>query len=136
MATVNKCKPTALGANAWCVKSMFAQGEGTDLAFLPVAEWAVLRDRLLNTSTGSSDGAPMELTPDEASTQQAYIYNAPTVGEDATLASILVPDVTAETVKSGLYFVGNSLIFNPTVGNAVQTDGVPYQTSTFSLPIG
>ncbi len=36
MATVNKCRPTNVETNKWCLKDLFSLGEGTDLAFLPV----------------------------------------------------------------------------------------------------
>lgn len=132
MAVVNKCGGNGVASNKWCIKTLFAVGEGTDAIALPVDVWALLKERWMGTVVGTGETPPMVLSEDAASSLQAFIYNAPT-GADAM--SVLFPDADTSD-KLGLYFVGNSLIFNPTVGNAIESDGVPYQNSTFSLPIG
>ncbi len=72
----------------------------------------------------------MILSAEAGSTLVSYLYNEPT----ADIETTLFPD--GETEKDGMYFPGNSLIFNPTLGNAIEANGVPYQTSNFSLPVG
>lgn len=130
MATtvVNKCRPTDVATNKWCLKDLFSLGEGTDLIFLPATVWGQIKQRWLTTPTGES--APMILAAEAGSTLMSYIYNEPAT----TPETILFPD--GETEKLGMYFPGNALIFNPSVGNAIQSDGVPYQTSNLNIPMG
>ena len=132
MAVVNKCGGNDVASNTWCLRTLFTDGEGTDAIALPVDVWSLIKERWMNTVTGTGETPPMILSEDAASSLHAFIYNAPT-GADA--ASVLFPDADTSD-KHGLYFAGNSLIFNPTVGNGIQADGVPYQNSTFSLPVG
>lgn len=132
MTVVNKCRPTDVATNKWCLKDLFSLGEGTDLAFLPITVWGQIKQRWLTTAAGSS--APMVLAAEAGSTLMSYIYNEPVVTSPATIEEALFPD--GETEKDGLYFPGNSLIFNPTLGNSIEANGVPYQTSNFSLPVG
>lgn len=132
MTVVNKCGGNDIQANPWCARKLYAIGEGTDAITLPIDVWAAIKERWLNTVSGTGEQPPMILSTDASSSLQAYIYNAPT---EADPLATLFPNAKADD-KAGLYFVGNSLIFNPTLGNATEADGVPYQNSTFSLPVG
>jgi hypothetical protein len=128
MATVNKCRPTALGSNLWCLKDLFSKGEGTDLIFLPVSVWGQMKQLWLTTAGG--DTGPMILAEEAGASVVSYLYNEPA----ADIETTLFPAGAIE--KSGLFFPGNALIFNPTLGNSTDAQGVPYQTSNFSLPVG
>lgn len=128
MTVVNKCRPANAATNKWCLKDLYAVGEGSDLIFLPITVWGQIKQRWLTTAVGES--APMILAPEAGSTLVSYLYNEPT----ATPETVLFPD--GGTEKDGLYFPGTNLMFSPTVGNAIEADGVPYQTSNISLPVG
>lgn len=131
MATVNKCRPTNITTNQWCLKDMFALGEGTDIIFLPSSDWGAIKQRWLTTSTGATLTPPMILASVAGSSLVKWLYNAPT---GADIETALFPDAVED--KGGLYFTGNNLIFNPTIGNSTQANGVPYQNSNLSLPVG
>lgn len=128
MTVVNKCRPANLDNNQWCLKDLFSLGEGTDLAFLPATAWGAMKQRWMTTAAGET--SPMILAAEAGSSLMSYIYNEPKTTPETTLFP------TSEKQLEGLYFAGNSLIFNPTIGNATQANGVPYQTSNFTLPIG
>lgn len=139
MATtiVNKCRPTDVKSNTWCLKTMFSLGEGADLVFLPVAVWGQIKKRWFITQASEESNAPMILAEEAGSTQMSYIYNEPVITSPKTVLETLFPDASAaDAEKFGLYFAGNNLIFNPTLGNSIESNGVPYQTSAFSLPVG
>lgn len=133
LTVVNKCRPTNIGSNPWCVKDLFSKGEGTNLIALPTNVWGQIKDRWISTPT-AADGTPtppMVLAGKVGTPLMEYIYNAPTQADPET---VLFPTTT--DAKTGLYFSGNALIFNPTAGNAIEADGTPYQNSMFSLPVG
>lgn len=116
---------------------MFSLGEGADLVFLPVAVWGQIKKRWFITQASEESNAPMILAEEAGSTQMSYIYNEPVVTSPKTVLETLFPDASAaDAEKFGLYFAGNNLIFNPTLGNSIESNGVPYQTSAFSLPVG
>lgn len=131
MNIVNKCRPNNIGSNNWCLSTLFSLGEGADLVFLPAILWGQIKQRWLTTNTASGEGAPPILSEKQGGASLEYIYNAP---EAASALETLFPE--AESSKEGVYFQGNNLIFNPTLGNSIEADGVPYQTSNFSLPVG
>lgn len=128
MAIVNNCAPSVIDANPWCLNDLFTVGEGKDAVLIPISVWGQLKSRWKLIQTGGSTTIPV--LSDKPRSPHSFIYNEPTTDPETTL----FPD--GETDKVGLYFSGNTLIFNPTVGSAVQTDGVPYNNSIFSLPVG
>lgn len=125
---VSICRPTDIDSNQWCLKNLYALGEGTDLIAIPTPIWNQTKSRWENTAAGTSENPLKVLVEKAGSPLVEYQYNAP------TSTSILFPE-GVET-NSSLYLQGNALIFNPTVGNAIEANGVPYQTSTITIPIG
>lgn len=129
--TVNSnCRPTDVGSNIWCVKDLFALGEGTDIIGIPTPTWNATKKRWLNTKNGAEAEAVNILVPVAGASLMEFVYNQPTT----TPQDVLFP--TADVVTDSLYFTGNALIFNPTVGNSTEANGVPYQNSTITLPVG
>ena len=122
------CRPNTLDRNEWCLKDLFSYGEGFDLIAIPSTVWNQLKGVWLNLNNGASESPKKVLAAQEGSPLVSYQYNAP-----ETL-STLFP--TGFPTDVALYFKGNALIFNPTVGNAIEANGVPYQQSTISIPIG
>lgn len=117
------CRPTDIDSSMWCLKNLYSLGEGTVLIAIPTWQWNQLRDSWTKITT---PGGPV-LVPESGVNVVRYTYNAP-----SDLTSLF----TAADAIESLYLDGNALIFNPTVGNAIEADGTPYQTSTFALPIG
>lgn len=134
MAVVNNCPPTDLGYNVWCLSDLYALGEGTQLIALPTTTWDAIKTRWMNTPVGGSPSSNV-LAPKAGANSKEYIFNMPT-GADPS--SILFPTDASNPAADpeGLFFEGNALIFNPTIGQTMEVDGTPYQTSTFSIPVG
>ena len=123
------CRTTNINANNWCLKNLYSLGEGTDLIFLPAPLWGAIRQRWMQTPSGSESNNPNVLTLKQGATLMEYIYNEPTTTPETTLFT------NGDSEKEGLFFSGNALIFTPTVGNAIEADGTPYQSSSISLPM-
>lgn len=134
MAVVNRCGSAALTANPWCLSTMFADGEGDNLLLVKTDVWAGLKT-LWQTLASTSDPIKV-LTQASEKNQIIWNYSLPAVSEGATLASVLFPEAVVGATLTGLNFVGNNLIFNPTIANAADGDGVPYQKSSITLPLG
>ena len=122
------CRPNTLDRNEWCLKDLFSYGEGFDLIAIPSTVWNQLKGVWLNLNNGASESPKKVLVAEEGSPLVSYQYNAP-----ETLSTLFPKDFPTDVA---LYFKGNALIFNPTVGNAIEANGVPYQQSTISIPIG
>ena len=122
------CRPNTLDRNEWFLKDLFSYGEGFDLIAIPSTVWNQLKGVWLNLNNGASESPKKVLVAEEGSPLVSYQYNAP-----ETLSTLFPKDFPTDVA---LYFKGNALIFNPTVGNAIEANGVPYQQSTISIPIG
>ena len=122
------CRPNTLDRNEWCLKDLFSYGEGFDLIAIPSTVWNQLKGVWLNLNNGASESPKKVLVAEEGSPLVSYQYNAP-----ETLSTLFSEGFPTDVA---LYFKGNALIFNPTVGNAIEANGVPYQQSTISIPIG
>ena len=125
---VKTCRPNDIDHNGWCLKDLFSYGEGFDLIAIPSTVWNQLKGVWLNLNNGASESPKKVLVAEEGSPLVSYQYNAP------QSLTTLFPEGFPTGVA--LYFKGNALIFNPTVGNAIEANGVPYQQSTISIPIG
>lgn len=132
---VNNCPPTDLDYNVWCLSNLYALGEGTQLIALPTTVWDAIKTRWQSTPiTSGEQPAPVNvLSPKQGANSKTWIFNMPT-GVDP--GSLLFPEVTPASDPEGLFFEGNALIFNPTLGQTIEADGTPYQTSNFSIPVG
>lgn len=132
MATsiVDKCKGFDIASNPFCISDFFSPGEGKDMILIPAATWNSYKAlwETLTTETGKNVPVLAEVAGSPA---LEYYFNMPT----ATPSDVLFPD-GENIVKDSLYFSGNPRIFNPTVVNAQEENGVSYQSSTLSIPIG
>lgn len=129
---VNNCPPTDLDYNVWCLSNLYALGEGTQLIALPTTTWDAIKARWQQTKIGDATESGMVLTKKAGANSLTWIYNAPT---GATPETTLFPTNPAADPE-GLFFEGNALIFNPTLGMTIEADGTPYETSSFSIPVG
>lgn len=132
---INNCPPTDLGYNVWCLSDLYALGEGTQLIAIPTTQWDAIKTRWMSTPiTSGGEGTPVNVLSAKAgANSHEYIFNMPTGADPGT---ILFPTSSPAAEPEGLFFEGNALIFNPTVGQTIEADGTPYQSSTFSIPVG
>lgn len=131
---VNNCPPTDLDYNVWCLSNLYALGEGTQLIALPTTVWDAMKTRWQSTpiTSGETPSSVNVLSLKAGANSKTWLFNMPTEADPGT---VLFP-TGGTPVLEGLFFEGNALIFNPTLGQTIEADGTPYQTSTFSLPVG
>lgn len=133
MAIVNKCGDSELNANAWCLSTLFAEGEGDTLVLLQAEVWNSLKNHWATLSTAGPDKV---FQRSANKNQVVFEFATPTLASGDTVQGVLFPENLIGANPTGLKFRGNNLIFNPTIGNAADADGIPYQKTAVTLPVG
>lgn len=124
LSGIDICRPSLIDTNTWCLKNLYALGEGTDLIAVPTPTWNSLRTVWIGLA--SSVASTKVLVAEQGKNIVSYVYTPPTN----------MPDLFPSKTEDSLYLAGNALIFNPTVSNSIEANGVPYQASNVAIPIG